>query len=219
MGDDRDQVLLAARFDAAMEADVYRRAGEETGYWANYFLRDLRSHGGLITAKKLLRAKGISHGFRRLKEEGRLDLTVEALVLRQEFRPLFTNGELALAKARLDRYGYRPRRDSVSSWDIPPDVQAELDALLRRVEEQPGDRQIMLRNEVVGYGSVATRAMHRWLRDEHLAGFAIAALERLAASDPGAAGALEDYAMHGGRDRELAVAALDRIHAAGRSVH
>ena len=56
--------------------------------------------------------------------------------------------------------------------------------------------------------------MHGWLRNEHLTGFAVSALERLVVSDKRASWALEEYAMHGGRDRVLAVAALDRLKGA-----
>jgi hypothetical protein len=215
MNADDDRSLREAQLDAAMEEDVYRRAGQETGYWANYFLRDLRANGGLATAKKLLHAKGTSEGFKRLREERRLDLTVEALVLRHEFRPLFTTEELELAMARLDRYGFRSVSvEPMADDDVQPEVQAELDALLRAVTSSPPDRRMERRNDVVAFGPVATTSMHRWLRDEHLTGFAISALEHLNASDPLATRALEEYAVRGGRDRVLASAALDRLRGA-----
>lgn len=40
-------------FNELMES-LYRRSGEATGYWPNYFLRDVRKIGGLAAAKKLL---------------------------------------------------------------------------------------------------------------------------------------------------------------------
>jgi hypothetical protein len=46
--------------------------------------------GPLETARKLLNAPAVSDGFSNLWDRGRLDLTVEALVLRPEFAPLFT---------------------------------------------------------------------------------------------------------------------------------
>lgn len=215
MSGDHELALLAAQLDGAMEEDIYRRAGTETGYWANYFLRDLRAMGGLATARKLLNAKGTSEGFERLLQEGRLDLTVEALVLRPEFRPLFADGELDLARARLDEFGYRsnigePQDTDETSQEVP----AELEELLLRVELSPPEARMDLRNDVIAFGAVATSSMHGWLRNEHLTGFAISALERLAASERRASWALEDYAMHGGQDRRLAAAALDRIKGA-----
>jgi hypothetical protein len=109
---------LEKRFHDAM-LDVFRLAGEATrkersdgtyqrGYWATYFLRGVRNHGGLAYAHQLLQADGTTDGFRRLTEEGRLDLTMEALVLRGEFRPLFSQHEIQVASSRLARAGYQP---------------------------------------------------------------------------------------------------------------
>ena len=109
---------LDLRFHGAM-LDVFRLAGEATrqrrpdgtiarGYWANYFLRGVRAHGGPDYARQLLRATGTSTGFQRLKDEGRLDLTVEALVLQPEYSGLFADVELATAARRIG--GFRPPR-------------------------------------------------------------------------------------------------------------
>jgi hypothetical protein len=100
-----------AQFDQAM-LDIYSLAGRETGYWAGYFLRAVRKDGGLETARKLLWKTGTSKGFERLKEEGRLDLSMEALMLRPEFRELFSEAELDRASDRLAEHGYRLDRDS-----------------------------------------------------------------------------------------------------------
>jgi hypothetical protein len=109
---------LELRFHDAM-LDIFKLAGEATrrqaadgstirGYWASYFLRGVRNHGGPNYAHQLLRAEGTSDGFQRLTDERRLDLTVEALVLRPEFSALFTEEERAVAASRLARGGYPP---------------------------------------------------------------------------------------------------------------
>jgi hypothetical protein len=96
---------------------VFRVAGEATrrrrpdgttqrGYWASYFLRGVRNHGGPDYARQLLRATGTSAGFQRLTDEGRLDLTVEALVLRPEYEFLFTDEDRKIAAQRLAEAGY-----------------------------------------------------------------------------------------------------------------
>ena len=101
--------------------DIFRLAGEATrrerpdgstirGYWASYFLRGVRNHGGPNYARQLLRDQGTSAGFQRLTEEGRLDLTVEALVLKPEFADLFNDDERSVASDRLARAGYQPAR-------------------------------------------------------------------------------------------------------------
>jgi len=109
---------LELRFHDAM-LDVFRLAGEATrrtrsdgttarGYWASYFLRGVRNHGGPDYAHQLLRQEGTTDGFQRLKEEGRLDLTMEALVLRPEYTELFSEEERRVAAHRLAEAGYQP---------------------------------------------------------------------------------------------------------------
>jgi hypothetical protein len=114
----REVSPLELRFHQAM-LDIFTNAGEATrlrrpdgtyerGYWATYFLRGVRNHGGPEYARQLLRVEGTSDGFKRLKDEGRLDLSMEALVLRPEFAPLFTDRDLRTASTRLKAAGYHP---------------------------------------------------------------------------------------------------------------
>jgi len=86
---------------------IYRKAKEECGYIATRFLQMVANNGGLKTAKKLLATSEPSDGFTELWEKHRLDLTVECLVLRPEYRPLFTDDEIATARERLISYGYQ----------------------------------------------------------------------------------------------------------------
>ncbi|WP_017585964.1 GmrSD restriction endonuclease domain-containing protein [Nocardiopsis ganjiahuensis] len=95
-----------ADFGRAM-LSVYERAKNEADYTASFFLGMISELGPLGTARKLLNSPAVSDGFANLWERGRLDLTVEALVLRSEFAPLFTEEELARARTRLEQFGYR----------------------------------------------------------------------------------------------------------------
>ncbi|GAA1467225.1 DUF262 domain-containing protein [Nocardiopsis exhalans] len=95
-----------ADFGRAM-LSVYERAKNEADYTASFFLGMISELGPLGTARKLLNSPAVSDGFANLWERGRLDLTVEALVLRPEFAPLFTEEELARARTRLEQFGYR----------------------------------------------------------------------------------------------------------------
>lgn len=97
----------AADFGKAM-LSTYERARDEAGYTATYFLGMLADLGPLETARKLLAAPAVSDGFAALWERGRLDLTVESLVLEERFAPLFTEEELDRARNRLDQFGHRP---------------------------------------------------------------------------------------------------------------
>jgi len=101
---DDESADRALTFERAMRG-VYSRAKREAGYNAAYFLRMLADNGGLETARTLLHNTGTSEGFTTLWKRGRLDLTVEALVLQEEFAPLFTDEELDTARHRLTEFG------------------------------------------------------------------------------------------------------------------
>lgn len=99
------QKPLEIRFHEAM-IGVYRRARSEAGYTASRFLGMLSERGGLETARYLLHAPAVSEGYTALWERGRLDLTVEAVILEPEWDPLFTHAERRIAVARLREYGF-----------------------------------------------------------------------------------------------------------------
>ena len=84
----------------------YESAKRECGYNATRFIQDVSRNGGYAVAKKLIRKSGASDGFTKLWEFRRLDLSVEALVLRPEFYPLFSEEERQICRQRLEQYGY-----------------------------------------------------------------------------------------------------------------
>jgi hypothetical protein len=96
---------LEARFDEAM-MDVYIRALNECAYKATRFLHMLHEHRGLETARILLHASKVSEGYVALWERKRLDLTVEAVILAEQWHPLFSDQEREIAGNRLAEYGY-----------------------------------------------------------------------------------------------------------------
>lgn len=70
----------------------------------------LTDRGGLATAKYLISTPKPSEGYTHLFERGRLDLTVEAMIVENaRWHPLFSDDELAKARHRLKQYGYTPR--------------------------------------------------------------------------------------------------------------
>ena len=97
--------LVEERFHRAM-INIYETAKEECDYNATYFIQMVAEHGGVETARRLLRAKEPQYGFTALWECGRLDLTVEAHVLKPEFAELFSEAERCVARQRLEDYGY-----------------------------------------------------------------------------------------------------------------
>jgi len=101
---------LESRFHREM-LSLYSKAGEQTGYWPSGLLSSVRKHGGVNAAKRWLGLKAPTSGLRRLAELGRLDLSVEALVLKQPWSHLFTTEEKRMATVRLAEFGYR------GTWD------------------------------------------------------------------------------------------------------
>ncbi len=95
-------------FDRAM-VGIYKTAKTELGYNATRFLQMITEHEGLATATQLLHAPAVSDGFTTLWERGRLDLSVEAHVLQDEYASLFTDEQRGIAMRRLADYGYRAR--------------------------------------------------------------------------------------------------------------
>lgn len=96
-----------AAFHEAMLA-IYERARTECKYNASRFVQMIVERGGLQTARHLLHAPGLSDGFTALWQCNRLDLTVEAHVLKPEWRGLFTQDEIKIAEKRLLDLGYNP---------------------------------------------------------------------------------------------------------------
>jgi HNH endonuclease len=93
---------LEAQLDEEMRA-IFTNVGRETGYWARRYLQKVKRVGGLQAAKDWLNPKSNpTSGLQKLVDINRLDLSVEALVLRQPWSSLFTSEELYVAQKRLN---------------------------------------------------------------------------------------------------------------------
>lgn len=93
---------LEQQFHEAM-LEIYRRAKVEAGYNASRFLQLVEAVGGVAAARQLVTGPP-SDGFTKLWEKGRLDLSVEAHVLRPEFASLFTDDVRRTAYERLRQF-------------------------------------------------------------------------------------------------------------------
>jgi hypothetical protein len=96
---------LEEQFHQAM-LEIHRRAKTEADYNATRFIGMVADRGGLATARYLLHASKVSEGYAALWERGRLDLTVEAEVLKEKWQELFSPDERQIAAERLRDYGY-----------------------------------------------------------------------------------------------------------------
>ena len=86
---------------------VYDQAKEECGYTATRFMQMVNEQGGLSTAKRLINSTNYSEGLTRLWELKRLDISMEATVLQQPWRELFTEDELKKAGEKLAKLGFK----------------------------------------------------------------------------------------------------------------
>jgi hypothetical protein len=98
---------LERRWHQAM-VSIYEVAKRDLGYNATRFIQMVAEQGGLAAARQLISSAQPSEGFTTLWERQRLDLTVEAHVLKPEFAALFDDEERDAARRRLEDYGWRP---------------------------------------------------------------------------------------------------------------
>lgn len=85
---------------------IYEKAKNECSYTPTRFIQMVSEKGGLKTAKELIIKNIDSYGFERLRELKRLDLTVEALVLRNKYKKLFSSYERKKCIDRLKKCGF-----------------------------------------------------------------------------------------------------------------
>lgn len=98
---------LEIAFHEAM-LNIYRTAKSEAKYNAQRFLQMVVDHGGVAAAHMLINAETVSEGYTALWEKGRLDLTVEAMVVNTpKFHSLFSENELQICRERLQQYGFQ----------------------------------------------------------------------------------------------------------------
>ena len=77
-------------------------AARARGYIATYFIQMLEEYGGLETAKRLLAVSEPQTGLYKLWELHLLNESMEAVVLQERFRSLFTQAEMNEARRRLE---------------------------------------------------------------------------------------------------------------------
>lgn len=97
-------MTLESDFDRDMH-HIYEVARQHD-YVATYFLQMLEEHGGVETAKRLLRANQPQTGLYKLWELKLLDSSTEALVLKERYQSLFADAEIAEARRRLTELRY-----------------------------------------------------------------------------------------------------------------
>lgn len=96
---------LEKKFNEDMH-QIYLSAKKELKYNATRFMQLVSEKGGVQAARQLIMKDGGTYGFEVLWENKRLDLSVEAHVLKPEYRELFSNKEIDMCRKRLEEFGY-----------------------------------------------------------------------------------------------------------------
>lgn len=96
---------LDNQFNCDMQ-NIYRIAKKDLGYNATRFLQLLSEVGGLQAARQLIAKDGGTYGFEVLWEKKRLDLSIEAHVLKEKYSALFTDAEKEICRKRLRDFGF-----------------------------------------------------------------------------------------------------------------
>ena len=96
---------LEKKFNQDMHK-IYTSAKNDFKYNASRFIQLVSEKGGVLAAKQLIMKDGGTYGFEILWENKRLDLSIEAHVLKPEYRELFTQEEIDTCKRRLKAVDY-----------------------------------------------------------------------------------------------------------------
>jgi hypothetical protein len=107
--DEENRKSLLIQFHKDM-INIYEEA-RKIGYNASRFKQMVANEGGFNVARKFIQSSNPSDGFVSLWELHRLDLTVEALVLKKEYQSLFSKEERIKVIDRLEEYGFKVPRN------------------------------------------------------------------------------------------------------------
>lgn len=94
---------LKSEFAARLRASI--RECREIGYHPNNFEQMLDASDGVELAKRLVCSSDLHYGSKELAKLGRLDLSVEGIMLEEKFLPLFKKSERDAAQWRLSQIG------------------------------------------------------------------------------------------------------------------
>ena len=95
---------LSEEFTLALEGTI--ETAKMHGYSPTIFMRMLAEHGGVQAAKQLLASDKPQSGLFELYHLGILNESMEAVVVQEKYRSLFTEDELTEARRRLEELDY-----------------------------------------------------------------------------------------------------------------
>lgn len=97
---------LEKKFNRDLQ-DMILTCKRELGYNPSRFIQLASEIGYLQAARQVILKEGATYGFEILWENNRLDLSIEAYVLKPEYKLLFTEEEKRICRERLLEFGYK----------------------------------------------------------------------------------------------------------------
>lgn len=122
---EQQEILAKQNFHEEM-LKLFKRTAKEVKYKATRRLDLINKYGGYEAAIKILPTDSNTFDFTLLWEQERLDLSIEALVVKQRYAELFPEDVVAFCQKRLDEYNYAPKKIT----DLPDDIDDFLENLL-----------------------------------------------------------------------------------------
>ncbi|MBD7914667.1 hypothetical protein H9660_05865 [Clostridium sp. Sa3CUN1] len=86
---------------------IYRETDAQCNFKAAGFFQMIQTEGAITTAKEIINNSEVTEGFIKLAECNRLDLSLEALVIQDKYKELFTPKERKICINRLKKHGYK----------------------------------------------------------------------------------------------------------------
>ncbi|OON92967.1 MAG: hypothetical protein ATN31_07415 [Candidatus Epulonipiscioides saccharophilum] len=92
---------------------LYKKINSQVKYRAQNMLKYINEYGGYQAALKYIYAPSYTNDFSALWEAGRLDLSIEVLLLNPKYDSIVPDSAKDFCKKRLDEYNYKPKEIEV----------------------------------------------------------------------------------------------------------
>lgn len=136
----QQDIILKKAFHEEMIA-LYKRIVKELKYKSPRLLEMINKYGGYEAAIKILPTDAHTFDFTLLWEQQRLDLSIEALVTKEKYQPLFPDDVVKLCQRRLDEYNYAPNHiEEEVEEEITPFVE-DLSLLKEELLNMPKEQE------------------------------------------------------------------------------
>ncbi|ONI44038.1 hypothetical protein AN641_08635 [Candidatus Epulonipiscioides gigas] len=113
---------------------LYKQISKQIKYKSQNLLKYINEYGGYQAALKYIYTPSYTNDFSALWEAGRLDLSIEVLLLNEKYRSIIAPDVINFCTRRLNEYNYKPREIIQES---PPSQEFVVDIVEKGSENMP----------------------------------------------------------------------------------